>query len=226
MKAAKAEPQETALEKRAMGWPEKARSLQIIDQASRDRASEDLRGIKALRDEIEGVFGDLVRKAHAAHQAALVARKKVEDPLIQAEGIVKRVILDFDNEQERLRLEEQQRLQAEEDRRAEVQRQKDLKKLERQGASKQELKMAAAQPITAPTVYVAPAITGDEGKRDNWNIEVTNIGMLIKFAASRPEFGNLLLPNTTALRSMARAQKGMMKVPGVRVFNDKVLVQR
>jgi hypothetical protein len=218
--------QETTIELKAQTWPDKARALTICDHGSRDKASEALRAINALKAEVETVFGDLVRKANEAHKAAVAARKKVEEPLLEAERIIKRAALDFDSEQERLRLEEQRKLQAEEDRKAELQRQRDLKALERQGASKRELKTVAAQPIIAPTVYVPPKIAVDEGTRDNWNVEVVNLGLLIQFAAAHPEHTNLLVENATALRSMARAQKAMMKIPGVRVFNDKVLVRR
>jgi hypothetical protein len=150
----------------------------------------------------------------------------VDDPLLEAERIIKRLVLDFDGEQERLRLVEQNRLQAEEDRKAEAQRQKELKLLERQGASKREIQTVAAQPIIAPTVRLALSIVSGESSRDNWNVEVTNIGLLVQFAAKNSAYANTLLPNLVALRAMARAQKGAMRVPGVRVFNDKVLVNK
>ena len=72
-----------------------------------------LRDIKTLQHEINETFDPIIRKAHEAHKEALAQKKRHEEPLVQAEKVMKSKLLAWDNEQKRLIALETERIQAE-----------------------------------------------------------------------------------------------------------------
>lgn len=215
----------------ALTWPERAKAVHIVSDVTYTAAGELLMGIKALRDRIAETFDPHIKRAHDAHKALVKEKRDAEDPLVEAETIIKRALGAYNAEQERLRQAEQQRLQAlaqkeEEDRRIAA-----AAALETEGnaTGNQDLLYEAMelveQPVVAAPVYVPPSTPKVSGisHRDNWSARVTSVSSLIKFVAAHPEHQNLLLPNQTALNAMARAMKANMKIDGVQAFNAPIV---
>jgi hypothetical protein len=62
--------------------------------------------------------------------------------------------------------------------------------------------------------------------RENWCAEVTDKLALVAAVAANPELANLLEPNPSALAHLARAHKGALNIPGVRVWCERVVIAR
>jgi hypothetical protein len=246
------------LTQKALTWPEQARGIAITDQATFDRAQEMLLGIRDLRKEVENTFGPICKKAHDAWKEATGQRKRADDPLEQAEQLLRPKITGYIQQQERIRLEAERRAreeaarqarEAEEARQAEIRRQEaeakrlaeeralaDAVQAEAEGAEPEEVSAILDTPVDVqhfiappppPVQYVAPVVPqtyqraeGVSKPRDNWSAEVTDLHALVKHVAEHPECLNYLAANTVALNQMAKAQKQLMKIPGVRAVNN------
>jgi len=81
-------------------------------------AADTLKEIKSARDAVNDFFDPMVKAAFQAHKVTVAKKKALSDPLDFAEGIVKRKLLDYRTEQERIAEEQRRKLQAEADERA------------------------------------------------------------------------------------------------------------
>src|SRR4030042_2943913 len=79
----------TAIASEALTYPEKAKEIKIRDQVSLDTATAFLRAVKGLLGKIAETFDPIIKQAHEAHKQAIEQRKKHEEPLLQAERIIK-----------------------------------------------------------------------------------------------------------------------------------------
>lgn len=215
----------------ALSWPQRAAALKVIDDGRYVEASEMLKGIKALRLRIAETFDPHIRRAHEAHKALVKERADAEAPLAEAETVLKRAIVAFDQEQERLRREEQRRQQEEAQRQEEQRRLEEAAALELEGNRTEnpellyEANELMEQPIVAPVVQVAkttPKVAGIV-HRESWSARVTSLRALIKFVAQHPEYENCLIVNQAAINSLARSMKGNLKIDGVQAINTPTL---
>lgn len=104
-------PAVLSIEKKALDIQSQAAAIVVTNHEEEQAAVEFLKGLKALRKEIDATFGPLTEKAHAAWKETLAQEKKHLGPIEAAEKQVKGVVIAFQNEQERLRREEQARLE-------------------------------------------------------------------------------------------------------------------
>ena len=93
----------TALSSEALTYPAKAKEIKVRDQVSLDTANAFLRGVKGLLGKIADTFDPIIKQAHEAHRQAIEQKKKHENPLIQAELIIKTEIGRYLTEQARIR---------------------------------------------------------------------------------------------------------------------------
>jgi len=94
-----------AISSEALTYPVKAKEIKVTDQVSLDAANTFLRGIKALLGKIAETFDPIVKQAHEAHRLAIEKKKKHEEPLVEAERIVKMEIGHYLAERDRFRRE-------------------------------------------------------------------------------------------------------------------------
>lgn len=87
-------------------------------------ASEFLKTIKGAQKKVVDFFAPMKQKAHEAHKAITQQESATLKPLQDAETSLKRNLLTFYNEQERIRQEEQRKLQAAADEAARKEREK------------------------------------------------------------------------------------------------------
>lgn len=216
------------LAQQASTWPERARAFLVTSQETLERAADALKGIKELRAEIEATFGPIVKKAFETHRAATAARKKVEEPLTEAEGIIKRSVSGYQQEQERIRQEEERRLRAEAEERARQERARELAELEASKPSVEEYVAVSERPLEVAPTYAPPMVQKVAGvsSRESWKADVTDIGALIGFVAQNRQYMNLLTANTTAVNAMARSLKSAMAIPGIRTYNEAIVSVR
>jgi hypothetical protein len=235
-------PTKDGLAKESASWSERARGLRIVDSESCKQASLLLRSIKGLRTDIATWFAPHVdaametkRKAEAARKALVDEKDRMEAPLVDAEAVIKRSLLTYEEAQERARQDEQRRLQAESDRRAEAINIEAAAALELQANASgdadmlQEAHDLFVQPVEAPVVSVAKTMPKVQGivYRDQWKahetIDVRALATAVASGAVPPTF---LTPNVSALNAFARATQGAQPVPGVRFWNDRAIAAR
>lgn len=218
----------------ALSWPERARGLAIVDDATYLRGAELLKGIKAMRAEVDAAFDPIVAAAHKAHRTACDQKKRAEAPLAEAERLVKVAMVRWDDEQERLRREEQRRLEEEARRKAEDERLALAAQMERDGhahgdpALVEEAHALIEQPIVptvAPVQKATPAVTGQHFSV-TWSAQVTSLIELVRFVAANPSHIGLLQANLPALNAQARSLREHLSLPGVKAIGTKNVVSR
>ena len=221
----------------AARWSSHASGLAIQSAADCEQASYLLRSIKSVRAEIQRWFAPHVeaaqetkRKAEAARKALCDEQARMEAPLVNAEGVVKRALVAYEQAAEQRRREDEARLQAEAQARAEAETLAAAAALELEAAQTGDAEMRAeadailAQPIEAPAVVVKSAMPKVQGVvyRDNWTIHPDiDVRALARAVADGSAPSTFLQPNLPALRAWARATQGAVTLPGVRVVNDR-----
>lgn len=210
------------LETKASQWPAIARELTVVDAGSYATAGELLTGIKALRREIDDCFNPPIAAAHAAHKSILDAKKKVEAPLVEAEGTIKRSMGTWAQEEERKRREAQHQAEAAARKEAEDRRLDAAEALERAGMAA-EAEAVVSRPVevkAAPIESAVPKVAGI-GTREMWKTELLDLDALIRWVALEPASRRgCLLANPSYLTMLARDQKEAFNVPGVRAWRE------
>jgi len=235
-------PTKEALAQQTQSWASRARGLQIVDRESCINASTLLRSVKTLRGQVQQWFGphleaamETKRKAEAARKGLADEQVRMEAPLIEAENTLKRALLTWEAEQERVRLAEEQRLQAESQRQAEAVTLAAAAAMEAEAVKTgnaemlQEASDILEQPIEAPVVSVAKAVPKVDGVtfRDQWKAHPSiDIKALAAAVASGAAPVTFLVPDMSAINAYAKATKGVHAVPGIRWFNDRQIAAR
>ncbi len=99
--------------KEVVSVEDQAKALKVVDAPSYISAGELWKAIKALRAKVAETFDGNIKKAHELHKGLVAEKKKHDAPLDEAERIVKRLMSNYDAEQERRqRLDEEQPLPA------------------------------------------------------------------------------------------------------------------
>lgn len=218
---------EQQLSRQTAYWVEIAEHTEITDHPSYEMAAAHLQAIKALQDEANRTFDPIIQKAHAAHKEALAQKKRVCDPLTQAESLLKRSMGAYIQDQERIRREEERRLREDAEREAAEAREREIEAAEALGASVEEITVIAEAPLRrAPVVMTAPAKVAGISAREIWKAEVTSLPALIKYVAAHPELQGLLSPNLPAINSLARSLRSALNMPGVRVWSESNIASR
>lgn len=237
-----APPTKDSLQRDAMRWAAEVRSLTIDNAAGCVQASHLLRSIKGVRADIQRWFAPHVeaametkRRAEAARKQLVDEQDRMEAPLVNAEGVVKRALLAWEQQEEQRRREEEARLQAEAQRLAEEQTLAAAAELETAAHATGDAEMLAeaesilAQPIEAPAVVVRSSVPKVQGisYRDNWTVHPDiNVRALAAAVASGTAPATFLVPNMTAIRQWARATQGGQTLPGIRVVNDRQIAAK
>lgn len=216
------------LESQALSVPERAKLMTITTAAEYIAAGELLKTVKGLRGEIDSTFDPIISKAHDAHKEALAQKRKVDAPLIEAEGILKPRIATYLREEERKRQEEEMRLQKEARDREEAEQLAKADILHEIGeveAANQVLKEEIyVPPIVLPSA--APKVAGIS-MRETWSAQVVDLMTLVKAVAAGTAPIQCLSADTVFLGQQARSMKGALNYPGVKaVMNSNISAGR
>ena len=104
-------PEVQSIERKATDIQGQAAAIAVTNHEQEQAAVDFLKGLKAVRKEVEGTFGPIKEKAHATWKETVAQEKKHLEPLDAAERMVKGKIVYFQDEQEKLRRMEQTRLE-------------------------------------------------------------------------------------------------------------------
>ena len=208
-------------EVKALTVSEQANALTITDKISYEAGRELLLNIKDLRKQISDTFKPIIDKANQAHKEAIAQQRKVESPLIEAEGIIKNRIGAFLAEEERKRRAEEDRLRKIAEQEAEERRLAEAIAAEAEGDTE------GAEAILDDEIFVPPPIVpktvttgGGISMREVWQCRVENLMQLVQAVAEGKVPLSAVQANTVFLGQQARSLKSEMKYPGVTVFSQ------
>lgn len=225
---------------RAQRLAESVKQITVNSPESYIAAGETLKAVKSLRGELDQICRPEIDSRFKAHKEAVKQFKEGDNPLEQVETYLKRALLAWDSEQERIRREEQARLQREAQAKAqeEARKAEEERRLQEAIAAEEAGAPEAAQaileaPVVTPTVWVPPVVLPAatpkvEGlsKRQNWKFEVVDLLALVKAVAAGQIPLAALEANTVFLGQQARSLKSEMKYPGVKVWAEDSLAGR
>lgn len=203
----------------ALTMPQQAQAIaKITNHDQYAQAGGLLVRIKELRKRVADVFEPIVKAAHEAHKIATAKRNEANAPLDMAENHLKRLIGDYNAEQERIRQEQQRQAEASA-RKAEEDRILSEAHAAEAAGDKEEAQAIIEQPVQAPVVVVKSTTPKLEGVsfRDNWTFQITDEKAIPR---------EYLMVNEQAIRAVVKAMKGGTNIPGIRAYNDRVVSGR
>lgn len=208
------------LASKALTWPDQAKALVIVDDATYKGAGEMLLTIKELDSAIVEHHAEPKKKAHEAHRAICKAETDARAPLVEAERIIKRAMTEYLDEQERLARIEAARLEAEAKEREESARLEEAAALEAAGQHEEAERVLVEEPPVPAFVPPAPvARVAGVTKREEWVGELVDMKALCKAIGEGKAPSTLVTINQVALNGLARSMKGELNYPGVRAVS-------
>ena len=138
----------TVIEKKTTDVVATANKMIVQDQKSYDLVDNFLSTIKGLRKEVAATFDPLIEEAHLHHKNILAEKARHDQPLAQAEQIVKSKSIAFIREQERIQAEKQRELEEaarkEEERQRKIKEEQERAWREKEEAARKEAERQAA----------------------------------------------------------------------------------
>jgi hypothetical protein len=192
-------------------------------------ASGFLASIKGAQKRVKEWFVEPVGNAHKAWKALTQRRADVLAPLEEAERAVKRKLVDYAAEQERIRAAEQARLQAEADERARRKREAAEKAAAKLKTPElREQRLAEAATIAAPVVTVAadtPKVQG-QSIRKVWRARVIDPHAAVEALLALPDWTTYIKVSQGELDRFAGRTKGAVKMAGIEWFEEAQMSSR
>jgi len=198
------------LEIRALSFPEKARLLTVNSAQEFEYADRFIGSVKELRKEIQDTFGPLKERAFLAHKAIVAEEKRHEEPLIEAEKIVRRLMVAYRQR------EEANRLRREAELREIARRQEDEAKLaaaleaEARG-EKEEAAAILEEEVYSPPIILTPEVPKAKSVRfsTTWTFRIIDVNKIPR---------EYMLPDMVKIGFEARSKKGDTRIPGIEVY--------
>jgi hypothetical protein len=203
-----------SLETKALSYTDRAKKLTIYSSLDYTVAGEFVKAVDALGKEVEASFGPQIAQAHTLHRSLIAERDRHLKPLAEAKQYARRLMVSYDQEQERKRREEESRLQklarkAEED-----------AKLQEAIAAEAAGQTEEAQAILEEEVYVPPVIV----KKDVPKVSGVQFRTVWKWRVKDIKKVPLeyLMMDEVKIGSVVRARKQEGEViPGIEAWSEK-----
>ena len=178
------------------------------------RAGELWKAGRDMLEQIDSGYDSIIKAAHKAHKEAVAKKKSVYEPVEGAVKRIKRLMADYDMEQEHIRRQEQARLEAEARKAEEDRRLAEAIAVEQSG-NRDEADRIMEEVITLPPVVIRKTVPKIEGMvmREIWKFEVVD-------PAAVPR--DYLKIDEVKIGQVVRAMKSGTAIPGVRVYAQKV----
>lgn len=203
-----------------------AKDFRVTTQDQYIASADRLKAIKALSKKLDETFDPHIKRAFDAHRALVAEKKQHQQPLIDAEGYVKRAIRGYEQDQERIRLAVQAKAQEEARKERERLEAQAARAAEKGKAEKAQALQAAAAAVVAPIIApTTPKIPG-QYTRTTYRAEVTDKLALIKAVAAGSVPMTALEPSMPFLNNQARVLREDLIYPGVRVVTESGIASR
>jgi hypothetical protein len=211
----------TAISSEALTYPDKAKEIKVTDRISLDAANAFLRGVKGLLGKIGETFDPIIKQAHEAHKQAIEQKKKHDEPLLQAEKIIKMEIGRYLGEQDRIRREAEDRVrrEAEEAERKRLAQMQAAIDAENAGKTAEaEKHFEEAMTIEAPKTVIPPAVKAQGTfirKEPKWRV--------VDLDAVPRDF---LMLDRAKIEAVFRIQREKLAIPGIEVYEESTVISR
>jgi len=209
-----------------------ANALVIKTQDQSNKAKEDLKEIKVRQKAFDAKFDPSVKAAHKAWKSAKELYNFFIDPFLEAEKIVKRKVVVFDDEQDRIREDKAREAEAKRQA-AERKRQEELDRQAAAAEEKGQTERAEAlrekkEEYVEPPVPVPPPAPTTKGThiRKTWKGQVIDMKSLCKAIGEDKASPNMVQANQPAINAHAKANKETWAIPGIRFFEESDLSVR
>lgn len=220
------QPQKESLIAEASKSLSLAESITIDSATMYEAAAEEVRAVKVKIKELEARRKEITGPLDAAKKSVMDLFRQPIEMLEKAGKILGTALVNYDNEQARIKRERQALLDAE--------ARKERERLAEEAAALAEAgrteeaaaKLDTAAVISAPTVEAVAEKPSGISYTERWHAEVTDIVALCRFVAENPDQRELVTANTVALNGMARALKGSMRIPGVKPVSERTTTVR
>ena len=211
------------LESRGLSLPDQAAAIVVQDQPSLDRATEVLVAAVDYRRRVYELFSEPKRKQFEAHRAICNLETKMLAAAVRTESTLRPKIAGYLAEIERQKREEERRLQEEADERARAENLQAAIDAEGQGVSQQDVDAILNAPVNTPRVVAAPAAVAPKGisGRETWSAVVDSIKDLCRAVVDGKVPPQAVSGNMKYLDARARADKGLLAIPGVRAIMEQ-----
>ena len=180
---------------------------------------------KDMLRSIDMAYDSIIAAAYKAHREAVAKKAFYARPIEEGVKTIKRLMEEYDREQERKRLEEQRRLEAEARKAEEERILQEAVELEKMGNKKEAEELIETAQIETPAVIVpkeTPKLDDGPKFRTVWKAQVVDFSLLVKAVAEGKVPEKALMPNDTFLRQQAQSLKETANIPGVRVYSERV----
>lgn len=199
---------------------EKAESLVISGPIEYEMAGSWLKDIKGRAAKLEDQRRSMTRPLDESKKRIMEWFRRPIEMLARAENGVKRAMIAF-TEYEREEAEKARRLLEEKANREAAERKAALEAqaLQQIDAGNEEVAerlIAKAESVEAGPVFIQPQYQKVSGisMREVWKFEITNEAMLPR---------EYLMPDLKKIGDVARAGKGVIPIPGVRIYAEQVV---
>ena len=202
----------------------RAEALVIFNQGQYEKANSDLKLLKIKIREFDSKRKEITKPLDQAKNAVMDLFRTPLEILAKAESIVKRAMITYAEEQERLRREEQRKIDAkarvEEDRKRKELAARAEKWAAKGNEAKAEELQEQAEEVHVETPVIAPIAEKPKGVsyRDKWSVD--------KIVDAEKVPREYLEINISALNTIAQATKGLAKIAGVTFKCEKILSSR
>ena len=200
---------------------DRAKAVQIIDQPSYDAAAEMISAVTELQRKIEDHYREPIQKAYQAHKALKAAEKRLTTPLMEAKGLLGRMIAQWDVEQEKVRLEKERIAREAARKREEEERLAMAAEAEEEGATEETVQEILETPMAVTEAVVSQPKTYQPKKnistRQNWK------WMVIDKKAIPLEY---MMPNEKMINGVVRSMGANTNIPGIKAFPETSTIVR
>lgn len=203
------------IEVKALSIVDQAKAVKVVDIESYKYAGELWKSIGDMIKEVKATFDPICEAANKAHKAATAKRASFLDPLESVYRSVKRLMSDYDAEQERIRREAEEKLREQARKEEEERRLKEAIALEESGQKE------VAEAVMETPVYVAPVVItkavpkmeGGPVFRTVWKFRIVNQNIIPR---------QYLKVDEVAIGGVVRALKGQTNIPGIEPYEERV----
>lgn len=204
----------------ARGILEAYRSYEIVDNKTYTESGEVLKQIKFKTKELEDQRKSMTKPMDEAKRKVMDFFRKPLDYLSQAENIIKRSMLSFQQEQERIRREREDKLrrqaEAEEERKRKALEERARKAEEKGNLEKAEELREKKEEVFVPAPIVPNQVEKVPGIATKiiWKFSIVDVQAIPR---------DYLTPDVQKIGAMARSSKGTLAIPGIRIYSEEVI---
>ncbi len=229
-------PDASQFEKKALTVLEQARSIQPIEDDDQYAEVDTwLSGLKAYQKEIKALFDEPIKKADEAADALRASKKRLYQPVADAEAIAKGILGVYQAKRRQEQEEAQRKADALAREQAAARKAAEIEALKKDGREALATALSTTPLVVPPAAKVSTELKGKTSFREDWTGDLdgvteaekdANLRKLVEAVAAKAAPLSLLKGNETEFRKFAQATKGQVPVPGLRFYTKTIAATR